>query len=225
MNEIRVRVLAWGSAADALGWSERELRVPAGTSVAGLRATLQAASRRLAEAGARVRIAVNQQYADDATLLHEGDEAALIPPVSGGSRANVRLQREPIDAAAVARGVEHPECGAVALFAGTVRAERSAAGAALRALEYSAYDEMAVAQMQKICDEARARYNLHGVAVVHRLGELGIGEISILVAVSAAHRGPAFDGCRQIMEAIKADVPIFKKELWQGGQASWVQGI
>lgn len=222
---IRIRVLAWGSAAEALGWADRELSLAPGTTVGQLLSELAAHSARLAENRFRVRLAVNQQYAPPETALAEGDEVALIPPVSGGADSSARLVREPIDTAALVREVEHASCGAIATFAGIVRHESQPDGRPLEALEYTAFEPMALVEMERICSAVRRRYDMYAAVLVHRLGILGIGEASVVVVVSAAHRAASFDACREIVEALKRDVPIFKKEVWRGGATTWVNGI
>lgn len=141
------------------------------------------------------------------------------------SAVRVELVRTPIDVVGLSAETEAPEVGAIATFVGTVRAETNFAGRRLRGLEYSAYESMAAGAISQICGEARERFEVVAVRAVHRIGKLLVGEVSIAVVVSAAHRGPAFEACRAIMERIKADAPIFKQELWEGGESSWVNGL
>jgi len=140
-------------------------------------------------------------------------------------RAAVRLVREPIDVAALVREVADATVGAVATFVGVVRRGIGPGGQPLVALEYTAYEPMALAEMERLAQEALRQYELHAVRVVHRLGRLNIGEASVAVVVSAPHRAAAFDACREIIERLKVQVPIFKREIWSGGAATWVNSI
>lgn len=131
-----------------------------------------------------------------------------------------RITREPIDMAALARAVEDPGAGAIATFAGTTRNETD--GREVTGLTYEAYEEMATAELARVEERARAEHDVLRVAIVHRLGELGIGEISVGIAVSAAHRPAAFDACRFAIEEIKHEVPIWKRERFADGTSVWV---
>jgi molybdopterin synthase catalytic subunit len=198
--------------------------VAAGATLGGLIDRLAAEIPRIAAARGRIRFVVNQEYATDSTVLADGDEVAVIPPVSGGAMPAARLVREPIDVAALMREVENPRVGGIALFVGTVRYETDG-GRGLRALEYTAYDQMALAEMGRLCEQAVADTPVHKIVMAHRLGVLRIGEVSVAVVAAAAHRGDAFDVCRTLIDRFKQRVPIFKKELWQDGASTWVDGI
>jgi molybdopterin synthase catalytic subunit len=228
MGNRGVTVLAFGSAVDVLGWAEREFPLPADATLGGVVAVLEREHPRLIEGRGRLRYAVNQQYATSATALRAGDEVAIIPPVAGGDSAAdapaaARLVREPIDIAALHADVAEAGIGAVATFAGLVREETAADGSLLRALEYTAYEPMARGEMQRVCDAALKDFAVQRVVLVHRLGTLRIGEASVAVVVSAAHRGAALDACRAVIEGLKASVPIFKREVWASGATSWVE--
>ena len=132
----------------------------------------------------------------------------------------VELTHQPIDRDRVLESVESAAAGAVATFVGTVRDHHG--GRAVRSLAYEAYEEMALRELRSIADEAARRWPLHGVALVHRLGPLRVGEASVMVAVSSAHRAAAFDACRFGIERIKADVPIWKREQYADGSSAWV---
>jgi MoaE-MoaD fusion protein len=160
--------------------------------------------------------AVNRDYAERERSLAEGDEVALIPPVSGGS---FRLVDGPIDVAAVTAEVADERAGAVATFQGTVRSQSR--GRDVIALEYEAYEGMADSVIGEIAEEAKARYELCAVAVTHRLGRVEIGETSVAIAVSAPHRQDALAACKDIIDALKERVPLWKKELYEGGE-EWV---
>jgi molybdopterin synthase catalytic subunit len=160
--------------------------------------------------------AVNREYAERDRELREGDEVALIPPVSGGS---FLLVAGPLDVAAVVREVEDPEAGAVASFVGTVR--RSSRGRDVLHLEYEAYEEMAEPMLAGLGAELSERHGLCAVAIHHRLGRVEIGEASVVIAVSAPHRSAALDACREAIETLKTAIPLWKKEVYAGGE-EWI---
>jgi len=228
-DESSVRVIALGSAASALGWEACDLPLSGPTRLEEIVQRLERDCARLAQARERMRYAVNERYATLDTPVRPGDEVAVIPPVSGGDHdappIAARLTREPIDLAALTRAVEDAGIGAIATFVGVVRAERDADGRPLAALEYSAHESMALAELERLCADALERFEVHGIQVAHRLGRLEIGAASVAIVVSAPHRAAALDACRALIEQLKAAVPIFKKELWQGGPDHWVDGI
>jgi MoaE-MoaD fusion protein len=159
--------------------------------------------------------AVNREYVPEESALEEGDELALIPPVSGGA-AHVRVSDEPLAVERLTELVGHPRAGAIVSFQGTTRT--------VERLEYEAYREMAETRMAAIVDEAVERHGLEAAAAEHRIGTVPLGESSVIVAVSAAHREEAFAGAREIIDRIKAEAPIWKKEV-EGGEARWADGV
>jgi len=228
-NQGVIHVLAFGRAAEVLGWSSRDVPIDPGQTVADIVQRLEQEYPRLAEGRDRLRFAVNQCYASPDTTLQPGDELAIIPPVAGGEEPPapptpvvVRLVRKPIDVAVLQTEASTPQAGAIVTFAGTVRTERDAAGRPLVALEYTAYEAMALREIEAIAHEARERHGVHAVRVVHRLGPLEPGEASVALVVSSAHRAEAFEACREIIEQLKARAPIFKRQHWAGGPPSWV---
>jgi MoaE-MoaD fusion protein len=163
-------------------------------------------------------MAVNREYADEGRVLDAGDELALIPPVSGGAtRAApwVRVSEEPLALDPLARHVRDPRAGAVVTFSGVTRE--------VERLEYEAYAEMAEERMAAIAAEAADRHGLCVAAVEHRVGPVPLSEPSVIVAVSAPHRGEAFAGAREIIDRVKAEAPIWKKEI-EDGDGRWVEG-
>jgi molybdopterin synthase catalytic subunit len=164
------------------------------------------------------RIMLNQAYAEPDQLLSDGDELALIPPVSGGSD-NFHVTDQPIDMQALANLVASPGAGATATFAGHVR--DNARGRGVQVLEYEAYEEAAEKALAQIGAEIRERWGVEGVAITHRVGRLMVGEVSVGIAVSSAHRSEAFDACRHAIERIKQIVPIWKKEFYSDGE-TWI---
>ncbi len=162
--------------------------------------------------------AVGDRYVPADHPLREGDEVTLIPPVSGGS-VHVDLVHSPIDVEGLLRRVRHPNAGAVVLFLGTVR--DNAEGPRVQYLDYEAYETLARAEMERIAKEAERRWPVLGVALEHRVGRLEVGEVSVAVAVCAPHRREAFEAGRFLIDALKARVPIWKKEVWESG-SRWV---
>jgi molybdopterin synthase catalytic subunit len=170
-----------------------------------------------------VRAAVNREYVDNETPLASGDEVALIPPVSGGAGAaedvHARVTAERLSLDAVTQLVGRPGAGAIVSFQGTTRD--------VDRLEYEAYAEMAERRMREILERCLQAHGLEAAAAEHRVGTVPLGEPSVIVAVSAAHRGEAFAGAREAIDRIKAEAPIWKQEIeaGDGGESRrWVEG-
>ena len=160
--------------------------------------------------------AVNREYATPETPLSDGDEVALIPPVSGGA---FRLSEEPLSLKAVVDEVASEGAGAVATFVGTTRMHSR--GRTVTHLEYEAYEGMAERELEAIASELRSRYELCDVAIHHRIGRVGIGERSVVIAVSAPHRQDALAACKDAIDTLKERVPLWKKEVYEGGE-EWI---
>lgn len=222
---MKIRVLAFGILRELLPSADFCLDIPHPATVGDTVDTL--AKQYLAPSAPSVlwqsiAVAVNREYASRAQELAEGDELALLPPVSGGSaKPPIALNREVIDPQAILATVRHSGDGAVAIFDGIVRDNTH--GRKTRFLIYEAYEEMALRQMQQLATEARERFPIHEAAIVHRLGRLEIGESSVFIAVCSAHRGAAFDACRWLIDTLKKTVPIWKQEHFEDG-AVWAPG-
>ncbi|MGC8879616.1 MAG: molybdenum cofactor biosynthesis protein [Anaerolineae bacterium] len=176
----------------------------------------------LRDLAGRTFVALNHQLAAPSSHLHNGDEVALFPPVSGGADC-VDVTREPIDSAQIIRSVIRPEVGAVATFVGSVR--NVSHGRAVLYLEYEAYEEMALSMLHQIVAEIHTRWpRVAEIAIVQRVGRIEVGDIAVVIAVSSGHRDDGcFEACRYAIERLKQIVPIWKKEVGPDG-AIWIEG-
>jgi molybdopterin synthase catalytic subunit len=225
---VQVKVLFFGRLKDLVGAAEEQVELPAAASVADLAAHYRGRVAQWSEFQPSLAVAVNQEYAGEETRLKAGDEVAFLPPVSGGgvaepagSRDCVELTRAPIHAEEIVAALKAPSDGAVVVFDGIVR-DHSGERKTLY-LDYEAYEPMALAALREIARDLHTRFEVDALALVHRLGRLAIGETSVLIAVSSAHRAAAFDACRHAIERVKRTVPIWKKEYFADG-AVWVEG-
>jgi len=223
---MRVRVLFFGQLKDITGVAQEEAELSDGARVEDLFERYGRRFPRLASFRASIAASVNQEYATWRAPLASGDEVAFLPPVSGGQQTAVeqdifQIVREVIRPRAIVESLKAPEDGAMVVFDGFVR--NNYRGQQTLYLEYEAYEPMALAKMREIGAEIRAKFPVHRLAIVHRLGRLEIGETSVLIAVSSAHRAAAFDACRYAIDTLKRVVPIWKKEYFAGG-AVWAEG-
>ena len=224
---MRVRVLFFGQIKDITGKSEEEVQVLEGSDLQGLFESYAGRFPRLGAMRHAVVLARNHEFADSSVLLADGDEVAFLPPVSGGSvpaERDVKLVaivREPIDTRALVTRLQRAEDGAVVVFEGVVR--NHSGGKATLYLEYEAYEPMALEQMRALAREARQRWPIDRIGILHRLGRLEIGEASVAIVVTSPHRHPAFEACRYTIDRLKKTVPIWKKEYFADG-AIWADG-
>jgi molybdopterin synthase catalytic subunit/molybdopterin converting factor small subunit len=205
---LSVRVRLFAGLRERAGWSEREIDA---ATLADVWPALG-----LGDEPDGLLYAVNKSYAPRETALADGDEVALIPPVSGGA---FRLSEEPIDPATVIREVSDPRAGGIATFIGTTRIESR--GRAVHYLDYEAYGGMAEHVMAEIAEELKRRHDLCEVAITHRVGRVNIGELSVVIAVSAPHRAAALAACKEAIDTLKETVPLWKKEVYEGGE-EWI---
>jgi MoaE-MoaD fusion protein len=206
---VTVRVRLFAALRERAGWSERELEDV--TRVADVWPVLG-----LGDEPPGLLYAVNREYAPPERELADGDEVALIPPVSGGT---FRLSHAPLSLDAVVEEVRSDEAGAITTFIGTTRVHSR--GRAVTHLEYEAYQGMAEDVMARIAEELKRRYELCDVAIHHRVGRVGIGEPSVVIAVSAPHRQDALAACKDAIDTLKETVPLWKKEVYESGE-EWI---
>ncbi len=234
---MRVRVLFFGILKELAGQSSDVLDLPDGGRVRDVLAHYASRSALASASVASLAVAVNQEYAGPETVLRSDDEIPLLPPVSGGSEGETpsgqparrrryglgraSIIREPIDAQRVLGSIKEGEDGAAVVFEGVVRNQTR--GRRTLYLNYEAYEEMALRQMESLAEQALEKFQVRDVALVHRLGRLEIGETSVLIVVVSAHRAAAFDACRWLIDTLKRVVPIWKKEYFEDG-AVWADG-
>jgi molybdopterin synthase catalytic subunit len=241
-REIKVHVLFFGAARDAAGHTEIDLSLPGLTIAADALEQILSAYPELRRFGRSLLFAVNQEYAQNDREIHDGDELAVFPPVSGGSAGSAgippaaglkttetgrskddffELTTEPIDVGGVARRVVLPECGATVTLDGYAR--EWTRGRRTLYLVYEAYAPMVISELQRLGREAHERFDIAHIGIVHRTGRLEIGATSVAISVSAPHRRAAFEACEWAIRELKRTVPIWKKEVFEDGEV-WVEG-
>ena len=211
LMRMRVPVRLFAGLRELAGARIVEVELPVGSTAAEIWPALG-----LGEEPAGLLLAVNKSYVGRDTVLTEGDEVALIPPVSGGA---FRLSEEPLSLEVAVREVASDAAGAIASFTGTTRSHSR--GREVVRLEYEAYEGMAEAEMERLAVSLKERHSLIHVAIHHRVGVVPVGETSVVIAVSSAHRADALAACAEAIDALKATVPLWKKEIYVGGE-EWI---
>lgn len=221
---MKIRLLAFATAADAVGDRELELELAPGATVSAVLDRLEQEAPAFAKIRNRLAVAVNGKLVEPDTALADLDEVALLPPVSGGQAPGNRLVERAIGAEDVSR--PDPRCGAEVVFLGRVRDHNdstrpSAPGSALEVtgITYQAYEEMAERRLAAICAELSR--DCVEVEILHRLGRLAVGEASIAIAARAPHRAEAFAACAEALERVKREAPIWKLEHYADGSFAW----
>jgi molybdopterin converting factor subunit 1 len=214
---VNVTVRLFAALREQAGTSRVELELPEGAHVSDVWSALALGG----EEPPSLAFAVNKGYADRAQALTEGDEIALIPPVSGGDgdRPLAEVGPDPLDLGRLIGRVADPGAGAIATFVGTVR--NQARGREVIWLDYEAFDEMAVLELEKVARDVVSANGCIRAAIAHRTGRCEVGEASVAIAVSAAHRHAALTACQQAIDTLKLTVPIWKKERYADGE-EWV---
>jgi len=216
---MKIRLLAFASAGDALGATEMELELAEGSRVADLRVRLDREHPKIVPLWPRLAVAVDGRIVSPEETLWEGAEVALLPPVSGGSEPLLAaLVDGPLDVENIVAAVSNPGRGAVVVFLGTVRDHH--AGRPVEKLTYSAYRVMALEGLRRIVADLEAGQDLRA-AIVHRLGEVPVGEPSVVIAVASPHRAAAYEASRTALERLKAEIPIWKREHYADGGEAW----
>jgi molybdopterin synthase catalytic subunit len=205
---VPVNVRLFAGLRERAGWSQREIDA---ATIADVWSALE-----LGDEPAGLLYAVNKEYAAREHALADGDEVAVIPPVSGGA---FLLSDEPLSLDRVVDEVRDEQAGAIATFTGTTRIQSR--GRTVTHLDYEAYEGMAERVMAEIANGLQARYELSAVAIHHRVGRVGIGETSVVIAVSAPHRQDALAACKDAIDELKERVPLWKKEVYEGGE-EWI---
>lgn len=225
---MRIRVLLFGQLKEIVGLAEEFLELEPGLQLSALMSRYGERFPKFEALAGTIACSVNQEYASSSVVLHDGDEVGFLPPVSGGKSDVEELKsqhsvivREPILTHQVVESIKAGQDGAIVVFEGIVR--DNSRGRRTLYLDYEAYESMALNEMKKIAEAALERFEVRDVRLVHRLGRLEIGETSVLIVVASAHRGPAFEACRWLIDTLKKTVPIWKKEHFADG-AVWADG-
>ncbi len=223
---MKINVKLFAILRDRAGASEVSVDLRDGATVAD---ALEATVARFPEIRTlvpRAAYAVNRSYVAASVTLKEGDELAIIPPVSGGTDAPPRdliaILPTPLSVEAATTFVADAAAGGIDVFLGTTRDETSTRGQKLLALDYEAYVEMAEQQLRDLATRAREKFPIVKLAIIHRVGKVGLAEPSVIIAISCPHRAETFDACRFLIDALKKEVAIWKKEIWSDGTGTWV---
>jgi len=222
MNDVSIKVKFFGQCRELARTSDWSLRVPAQSTV---QAALEVVSRcftELSKLSPRLLVAVNEEYATPEQILNDGDILAIFPPVSGGQSEDIfELTHRPLDRRELVDRLLRGAAGAVVTFEGVVREHNQ--GRRVLYLEYEAYEEMAVKTLQQIGQEIHERWPIDRIGILHRLGRLNVGESSVIIAVTSAHRAAAFEACQYAINRLKKLVPLWKREYFENGGV-WVEG-
>jgi MoaE-MoaD fusion protein len=224
---MQIHVLFFGVLKEIVGLSSDTLDLPEGSRVENVLAHYTHRAPRFQTMLPSIALSVNQEYSSADHALKAGDEVALLPPVSGGAPSTaaplgeILIVREPIDTLSVLTRLKQPQDGAAVVFEGVVR--DNTRGRRTLYLNYESYEAMALKEMESLAQQARERFGVFAISIIHRLGRLEIGETSVLIVVACAHRGAAFDASRWIIDTLKKTVPIWKKEYFEDG-AVWADG-
>jgi molybdopterin synthase catalytic subunit len=216
---MKVRLLLFAGLREAVGRKELVLELPSETSIARV---LEQAEREAPAIGRHLGtalVSLNRERAPLDAVVSDGDEIALLPPVSGGAE-RPWVQAAPLSMDALLAEVGGPEIGGIATFTGVVR--NRSRGEAIEHLEYEAYEPMAESEMRRIASQVAERWPEVRIAMSHRVGRLEIGDAAVMIAAAAPHRADAFDACRYAIDTLKESVPIWKKEFAESG-AYWVE--
>jgi MoaE-MoaD fusion protein len=229
---MQVRLLFFATLKDIVGTRQLQLDVPEGLTVADVLSHLEQSYPRIKDYRPVVLTAINEEYVDQTTHVSDGDELAIFPPVSGGevdsdtlvvtrSGELYQITREPIDARSISQRLLRAEDGATCIFEGVVR--NNSKGKRTLHLVYEGYETMALKKLEEIGIFVRQAWDIGTIAMIHRLGHLDIGETSVAVVVTSAHRRAAFDACHYAIDKLKKVVPIWKKEFFEDGEV-WIEG-
>jgi molybdopterin synthase catalytic subunit len=222
---VRVRIRLFARYREAAGRERVDVEIPEGGTVESAWAAVAERHPELSVYRPYTLFAVGQDYVEPQHPLHAGDELCLFPPVSGGAPSSAegdtfRVVDRPLSPDSIAAAVDDPAAGGIVIFSGVVR--NHTGGRPVKFLEYEAHAPMAESKMREIGEAIRARWSgIRRVAMLHRVGRLEIGEASVLIAVSAAHRGEAFAACQYAIDTLKRTVPVWKKEHFEDGEV-WV---
>lgn len=228
---MRIRVLFFGQLKDVVGRSEDAIEMPAGSRLETVLAYYTSQFPRLREMAASIAMACNQEFSEPDAGLKEGDEVALMPPVSGGSLLPVvregagcyfAVTADPIDSSELRRRIQKNGDGALLTFEGVVR--DNSKGRKTRYLDYECYVPLALKTIEEIGREVLERFDVRGIAIVHRVGRLEIREISLSIVVASAHRRAAYEASLEAIDTVKKRVPVWKKEHFEDGEV-WVEGL
>jgi molybdopterin converting factor subunit 1 len=221
---MQVRLLFFATLKDIVGARQLLFEVPGGATVNDLLTRLEASYPRFKDYRPVLLTAINEEYVDRDARISEGDEVAIFPPVSGGEACEdplVVITRDPIDAQKIAREMLRGEDGAICVFEGVVR--NNSKGKRTLHLVYEAYETMAFRKLEEIGQFVRQAWDIDRIALIHRLGHMDIGETSVAVIVTSAHRRASFDACHYAIDKLKKVVPIWKKEFFEDGEI-WIEG-